>query len=74
MNRKCWLIIFLLFSLILLLGGMHRPARSVDANAADPVVKCAEQLVSKAASAPGEWQKAARENPQWILEIESGGE
>lgn len=74
MNRKCWLIIFLLCSLILMVGGMHRPTRPADADLSDPVVQSAEQVVSKAASAAGEWQKAARENPQWILEIEAGGE
>lgn len=74
MNRKCWLIIFLLCSLILLLGGMHRPTRTADADTADPVVQSAEQLVAKAAVSTDEWKHAARENPQWILEIEAGGE
>ena len=71
MNRKIWLIVLLLGSLILLLGGMRRPERPADA-AADPAVRNAETVVSQNVSGSGgEWQKAARENPQWILQIEA---
>ena len=71
MNRKIWLIVLLLGSLILLLGGMHRPD-AVDADPADPVVQCAESAVSQVGGGKsGEWEKAARENPLWILQIEA---
>ena len=39
MNKKFWLIIFLLCSLILLLGGMHRPPHRTEADAAEPMVR-----------------------------------
>ena len=72
MNRKIWLIVLLLGSLILLLGGMRRPERPADATAADPAVRNAETVVSQNVSgSDGEWQRAARENPQWILQIEA---
>ena len=74
MNRKIWLIIFLLGSLILLMGGMHRPD-AVDANPADPVLRDAETAVSQAGDGKSaEWEKAARQNPQWILQIEAAEE
>ena len=74
MNRKIWLIVLLLGSLILLLGGMRRPERPADATA-DPAVRNAEAVVSQNVSGSGgEWQKAARENPQWILQIEAAEE
>ena len=70
MNRKIWLIIFLLGSLILLMGGMHRPD-AVDAHPADPVLRDAETAVSQAGGNDSEaWKKAVRENPMWILQIE----
>ena len=73
MNRKFWLVVFLLCSLILLLGGTPRPKHAADAD--DPVLRSAEATVSQAArGSAAEWQRAARENPLWILEIEAGGE
>lgn len=74
MNKKFWLIIFLLCSLILLLGGMRRPARTPAEDAAEPAVRNAEAAVSQVAGSTGEWKKAARENPLWILQIEAVGE
>ena len=72
MNRKIWLIVFLLGSLILLLGGMHRPEQPLaDANAADPVVRNAESAVSQAAGSADAWKKAADDNPTWLLQIEA---
>ena len=71
MNRKIWLIIFLLGSLILLLGGMHHTERPADADD-DPMVKDAQCAVANAVGgSPEEWRKAARNNPQWILQIEA---
>ena len=71
MNRKIWLIIFLLGSLILLMGGMHRPD-AVEADPADPVTLNAKTAVSQVVgSDSGAWKKAVRENPTWILQIES---
>ena len=69
MNRKILLIIFLLGSLILLVGGVHRPERSTRPD--DPAVRCAESLVSQAAGSTEEWRQVARDNPLWILEIEA---
>ena len=74
MNRKIWLIVFLLGSLILLMGGMYRPD-SVDANPADPVVQSAKATVSQVGGGKSEeWEKAASENPLWILQIEAAEE
>ena len=74
MNRKSWLIIFLLVSLILLLGGVRRPGRH-EGTLDDPLIKSAEAVVSRAALGPSEeWRKAARTNPHWILRIESVSE
>ena len=71
MNRKIWLIVFLLGSLILLMGGMHRPD-AVDADPADPVVRNAQTVVSQAVDgSQEEWHRAARRNPQWILQLEA---
>lgn len=71
MNRKSWLIIFLLVSLILLLGGVRRPGHH-DGAADDPLVRSAEAVVSRAAlGSQEEWRGVARTNPQWILRIES---
>ena len=72
MNRKIWLIVFLLGSLILLLGGMHRPEQPTEARSDDPVVLNAESTVSQAANgSPETWKKAANDNPTWILQIEA---
>ncbi len=72
MNRKIWLVIFLLGSLILLLGGMHKPERPAGNDSADPMVEHAETAVSHAVDGPqSEWRKAARGNPQWILQLEA---
>ena len=72
MNRKIWLIVFLLGSLILLLGGMRRPERPADAAAADPVVRNAEAVVSQTVSdKPEAWRETARKDPQWLLQIEA---
>ena len=72
MNRKVWLIIFLLGSLILLLGGMHHPEHPADADSADPVVRNAQTVVSQAVDgSQEEWHRAARRNPQWILQLEA---
>ena len=72
MNRKIWLIIFLLGSLILLLGGMHRPERPADAKSDDPLVQNAESTVSQAVNGPPQaWKKAANDNPTWLLQIEA---
>ncbi|MBQ6351730.1 MAG: hypothetical protein IJJ28_00500 [Lentisphaeria bacterium] len=69
MNRKGWLIILLLCSLLLLLGGVHRPKKT-DADAPDPVTRGAESLVANAANGtPESWRHAARTNPLWILQI-----
>ena len=71
MTRKIWLIIFLLGSLILLLGGMFHPERPADADD-DPMVKEAQCAVANAVGGSREeWRKAAHGNPQWILQIES---
>lgn len=71
MNRKGWLIILLLCSLLLLLGGVHRPEKT-DADAPDPITRSAESLVSNAANGtPQAWRNAARSNPQWILQIDA---
>lgn len=71
MTRKIWLIIFLLGSLILLLGGMHHAERPDDVGD-DPMVKDAQCAVANAVGgSQEEWKKAARDNPQWILQIES---
>ncbi len=71
MNRKGWLIILLLCSLLLLLGGVHRPDK-VDTDAPDPITRSAESLVSNAANGtPKSWRDAARANPQWILQIDA---
>ena len=69
MNRKIWLVIFLLGSLILLVGGVHRPENSAPTD--DPAVRCAESLVSQSAGSPEEWRQVARDNPLWILQIEA---
>ena len=72
MNRNIWLIVLLLGSLILLLGGMHRPERPVDPAAADPAVRNAETVVSQTVGDKTDaWRETARENPQWILQIEA---
>ena len=71
MNKKFWLVVFLLCSLILLLGGMRHPAHPAEANAAEPVVRDAEAAVSQTVGSPAEWQKAARRKPLWILQIEA---
>ena len=73
MNRKIWLIIFLLGSLILLMGGMHRPD-AAEADPADPVAQSAESAVSQVGGKSAEWKNAARENPLWILQIEAAEE
>ena len=71
MNRKGWLIILLLCSLLLLLGGVHRPKKA-EAEAPDPVTLGAESLVANAAGGtPGSWRHAARTNPLWILQIDA---
>ena len=72
MNRKIWLVIFLLGSLILLVGGVHRP--DAEAKPADPVVQSAESMVSQAVGSADEWRNAARANPLWILQIEAAEE
>ena len=74
MNKKFWLVIFLLCSLILLLGGMRRPEHPAAADAAEPLVRNAEAAVSQAAGSAEAWKKTARENPLWILQIEAVGE
>ena len=72
MNRKIWLIVLLLGSLILLLGGMHRPERPADPGSDDPMVRNAEAVVSQNVSGTGnEWRKTARDNPMLILQIEA---
>ena len=71
MNRKIWFIVFLLGSLILLMGGTHRPERSVPA-AEDPVVKRATSIVTQAVDGTSdEWRKAAAEAPVLILQAEA---
>ena len=70
MKRKSWLIILLLCSLLLLLGGVQRPKKS-DAEAPDPITMGAESLVSNAVNGTSEsWRRAARINPLWILQID----
>ena len=71
MNRKIWFIVFLLGSLILLMGGTHRPERSIDA-AEDPVVSDATAIVAQAVGGTSEeWRKAAAEAPVQILQAEA---
>ena len=67
MNIK-WLSLFILVSLLLILGGVrHSAARPA---AEDPVQHAAESSVADAAQGPHEsWQDAARQNPQWLIEI-----
>lgn len=71
MIRKSWLIILLLCSLLLLLGGVHRPQRT-DSEADDPVAAGAESLVAHTPRESREaWRQAARTNPLWLLQIEA---
>jgi hypothetical protein len=71
MNRKSWMIILLLCSLLLLLGGVHRPQHT-ESDSADPVVSGATSLVAHTPrDSRAEWLNAARTNPLWILQIEA---
>ena len=74
MNKKFWLVVFLLCSLILLLGGMRHPVHPAEADAAEPVVRDAEAAVSQTVGSSAEWKNAARQKPLWILQIEAVGE
>lgn len=72
MNRKIWFIVFLLGSLILLMGGTHRPERAA---AEDPVVRSAASIVSQAVGGTSEeWRQAAAEAPVLILQAEAVAE
>jgi len=69
MRQRGLLTILLLFALLLLLGGVHRPEKGVRKDA-DPVRIGAESLVRNSAKgAPGAWRDAAAQNPVWILQI-----
>ena len=71
MNRKIWLVIFLLGSLILLLGGMRKPERP-RSDSDDPVTKHAQIVAAHAVDGTREeWRQIARGNPQWILQLEA---
>ena len=74
MNRKIWLVIFLLGSLILLVGGVHRPEHSAENDTDDPAVRSAQDIVSQAAGPAESWRNAARKDPLWILQIEAAEE
>ena len=67
MNMR-WLSLFILVSLLLILGGVrHSSARP---KAADPVQRAAESAVTDAArGSSASWQDAARQKPQWLIEI-----
>ena len=67
MNKR-WLSLFILVSLLLILGGVrHSSARPA---AADPVQEAAESVIADAARGSHEsWQDAARQRPQWMIEI-----
>ena len=67
MNMR-WLGLFILVSLLLILGGVrHSSARPT---ATDPVQHAAESSVTDAAQGtPASWLEAARQKPQWLIEI-----
>ena len=68
MNMR-WLSLFILLSLLLILGGVRHtsaPAATDD----DPVQRTAKTVVADSAKGSAEsWQNAARQNPQWLIEI-----
>ena len=68
MNKR-WLSLFILISLLLILGGVrHSSARQSAAD--DPVQRAAESVVADSAKgSPESWQEAARRNPQWLIQI-----
>ena len=68
MNKR-WLSLFILVALLLILGGVRHSSVRSEA-AADPVRRAAESSVTDATRGSREsWQNAAREKPQWLIEI-----
>ena len=68
MNKR-WLSLFILVSLLLILGGVRHSSVRTEA-ATDPVHQAAESSVADATQgSPESWRDAARENPQWLIEI-----
>ena len=68
MNKR-WLSLFILISLLLILGGVrHSSARQSAVD--DPVQRAAESVVADSAKgSPESWREAARQNPQWLIQI-----
>ena len=66
--NKNWLTLFILVSLLLILGGVRhsspRPA------AADPVQRAAESIIVDSANGtPESWRDAANQKPRWMIQI-----
>ena len=72
--NKGWLSLFILISLMLVLGGVRHSPNGAKA-ADDPVSKCAAGTVAESVKGtPASWQNAAEKNPQWLLEIAATGQ
>ena len=65
---KRWLSLFILVSLLLVLGGVRRSSAAPTAD--DPVQRAAESVIADAVrGTPESWRDAARQNPQWMIQI-----